>query len=55
MRRARKPRSILSSMAASAQRKATSSATRAVYVAMWGEEPKKRGAYNGGRKKKDTH
>lgn len=42
-------------MAASAQRKATSSATRAVYVAMWGEEPKKRGAYNGGRKKKDTH
>ena len=42
----RKPRGILGSMASTMKRLATNSATRAVYVALWGENPKQRGSYN---------
>lgn len=42
----RKPRGILGSMASKAKRRATNSATRAVYQLMWGENPKQQGAYN---------
>lgn len=46
----RKPRGVLGSMASSMKRRATNSATRAVYIAMWGENPKQRGAYNPNKK-----
>lgn len=39
-------RSVLGSMASNMKRRATNSATRAVYIAMWGENPKQRGSYN---------
>ena len=42
----RKTRGILGSMASKAKRRATNSATRAVYQLMWGENPKQQGAYN---------
>ena len=42
----RKPRGILGSMASTMKRRATNSATRAVYIALWGEKPKQRGSYN---------
>ena len=48
----RKPRGVFGSIASKCQRRATSCATRAVYQMMWGEEPKKRGAYKGDRNKK---
>lgn len=47
----RKTHSVLSSIASKCQRRATCSATRAVYQIMWGEEPKKKGAYKGDRAK----
>ena len=42
----RKSRGIFGAMASKAKRRATNSATRAVYQIMWGENPKQRGAYN---------
>ena len=49
----RKPRGILGSMASTMKRRATNSATRAVYVALWGENPKQRGSYNPIKERKE--
>lgn len=48
----RKPRGILGSMAANAKRRATNSATSAVYIALWGEKPKRKGVYTGENKRR---
>ena len=41
----RKPRGILESIASTMKRRTTKSATRDVYIALWGENPKQRGSY----------
>ena len=48
----RKPRGILGSMASNTKRRATNSATSAVYIALWGEKPKRKGVYTGDKRKK---